>query len=165
MTYCGCSLPGLCFVLLAITPCLSQTVTTDGASSGKLCVARVANSSGKPVNVESVEQELVQQLVNRKIDAVAAPTMTMLASHLALTPANRKAFPALKCDYMLLTEIASAVGDSSSLALKFSIFDKRQAVLPETMIPAPAGDPSQAAMAAAPTLSDRVASVLIRKKR
>jgi hypothetical protein len=162
----GRKLLSLCFFILGLAPAWSQTVTPTGTASGKLCVARVANSSGKPVNVENIEQELVQQLVNRKINAVAAPTMTVLASHLALTPSNREAFPALKCDYMLLTEIASpAVNDRSSLALRFSIFTRTRQLLPEAIIPAAAEDPSQAAMAAVPVLSDRVASVLTRKKR
>ena len=162
----GRKLLSLCFFILGLTPAWSQTVTPTGTASGKLCIAKVANSSGKPVNVENIEQELIQQLVNRKINAVAAPTMTMLASHLALTPSNREAFPALKCDYMLLTEIASpAVNDRSSLALRFSIFTRARQLLPEAVIPAAAGDPSQAAMAAVPVLSDRVASVLTRKKR
>jgi len=166
LTHCGRGLLSLGFLVFGIAHAWSQTVTPTGAASGKLCVARIANSSGKPVNVENLEQELVQQLVHRKINAVAAPTMTMLASHLALTPSNREAFPALKCDYMLLTEIAStAVNDRRSVALRFSIFTKARQLLPEAIIPADAEDPSQAAMAAVPAVSDRVASVLTRKNR
>ena len=162
MTHCGRWLLNLGFLIIGITPAWSQTVTPTRAASGKLCVARVANSSGKPVNVDDIERELVQQLINRKIDAVAAPTMTMLASHLALTPSNREAFPALKCDYMLLMEIASSAGDDpKSLALTFAIFTRSRQLMPEATIPA-GEDPTKAAL---PALSDQVASVVARKKR
>ncbi len=166
LTHCRRGLLSLCFLILGIPSIWSQTVTPTRPGSGKLCVARIANSTGKPVDIEKIEQELVQQLVNRKIDTVAAATMTILASHLALTPSNREAFPALKCDYMLLTEIASsAAKDPRSLAIRFSIFTRAGQVRPEAMIPATGKDPTQAAMEAVPVLSEQVASVLPPKKR
>jgi hypothetical protein len=156
----------LYILIAAVTPGWSQTVTPGRATFGRLCVARVANSSGKPIAVDDMQQQLVEQLVRRKIDAVAAPTMTMLASRLALTPSNREAFPALKCDYLLLTEIASSpVSEQNSLAVRFSIFDKARQPMLETSVPAAGENSGQATMAATSTVAGRVASALDRKKR
>jgi hypothetical protein len=144
------------------SPALSQTVTHPVKS--RLCVARIANSSGKPVAIERVQDQLIDRLKQLKVDAVAAPTITMLADHLELTSSNQGAMRALKCDSMLLTEVAESKASASGITVEFSVFDRGSRLLLHATIASTGSDPSQSASAALPAVSQKVATAVSSKK-
>jgi hypothetical protein len=141
-----------------------------------MCVARIANSTGKPIPVDSLQAELIKKLKQGSLNVVAAPTMTVLASRLALTSPNQGAVHALKCNFMLLTEVAqsSAVGrradkgnaashgatpaqkTTPELMIKFAIFKRDRNLLLNDTVPAPGDDPAHAAASALTAVAEKV---------
>ena len=164
---------GSVLLLLAISAGAQKATVTPK----KLCLARVANGSGKPIAVDMLQSELVKQLTRPDIGAVATPTSTMLASELDLSSPNQNAFRALKCDFMLLAEVAEAdagtQGKSGTAAadganqtatpsgpkpigLRFAVFGSGKRLILRDMVAASGDDPSHAILTAVPVVADRV---------
>ena len=168
---------GAVILLLAISASAQNPSAVGSSAAKKLCVARVANGSGKPIAVDVLQAELVKQLTRPDIQPVATPTSTMLASQLDLSSPNQNAFRALQCDFMLLSEVAEAdastqaksgsavaegvnkpamPGGPRSIGLRFAIFSPGKGLLLRDMAAASGDDPFRAALAAVPMVADRV---------
>jgi hypothetical protein len=115
----------------------------------------VANSSGIPVLVDRVKEGLIVELKNNNIDAISAPTVTMLAKQLDLSSPNRGAFRALKCDYMMLTEIARA---ENNPVVEFALFQKgrNSAVLRDSLPASSEQESTDSVLAVLPAISVRI---------
>jgi hypothetical protein len=178
--------PGIFLAVAAVSFSLisAQQAPDSSGKSKEVCVAGVANSSGGPVFVEQVKERLVQELRNRRVNAVSVSTMTVLANSLELSFMNRKAFRANKCDYMLLTEIAALRADSAvpqsapktqpadsasakqnHAAVDFALFRKQHsaAVLSGSLSAEEASSLTAAASAAAGPLADQVFAAVSKK--
>jgi hypothetical protein len=170
------SLVVLFALLIMARPASAREGTRVSSRPNKICVARVANGSGKPLPVELLQSELISKLKQANVNPLAAPTSTLLASSLALSPPNRGAFHALGCDYMLLTEVAGPVpgkattrgqttplpvdSPPSSLVINFALFQRGGALSSAGHVKASGKDTRQAIRAAASDLSARVLSAV-----
>jgi len=151
---------GMAILLLGAPLCMSQIMT----SGGKVCVARIANSSGKPVAMARLQDELMAQLQKRKLEAAAAPTMTLLANRLALSQSNREAMHALQCDFLMLSQVETA-HSGEQLNLEFALFASDSHFLRRAVIPAGPADSPEAALPAAGPVAEEVARTVSRKKK
>lgn len=88
----------------------------------------------------------------------------MLANRLELTSSNQGAMRALKCDSMLLTEVAESKTSASGIMVEFSVFGRGSRLLLHATSQVTESDATQAALAAVPAVSQKVASAVSSKK-
>jgi hypothetical protein len=161
---------------------LAQTDNSAApATKGKrVCVADVANSSLAPVFTDKLKERLLQDLQKAAVNAYDATAVTVLASQLGLTPANKVGARRQKCDFMVLSEAAKATSASAArpgeqqtsnppgqLAIHFALFKKRQWSKALTIGSIPflteGKDPNPAALAAIDQAASQIASALQKK--
>jgi hypothetical protein len=160
--------------VVLISICVTHIAPAQGkrgktGSTSKVCVARVANSSGQPVAVDQVQSELIKNLQQEKLNAFAVPTMTTLASRLDLSVPNQNALRAIKCDFMLLAEVAvngttPEKRESQSIVIKFALFDKQKSLSLQNSVTASPNLSSAETASALRSMSQQLARKVVVKK-
>jgi hypothetical protein len=154
---------GLGALTCSLAPAQQATAPAMPLKGKKVCVADIANSSMQPIFADRVKQALVEALQSKQANVDNTYTVTMLATHLALSGNNRIVFRREKCDFMLLTEVAR-VGvaptspintdhprPSALLSVNFAVFRKGRLSIPlrtDSIPVAASDDPTSAASAA-----------------
>lgn len=177
-----CFSRAICLLGVACSVAPAQQTATP-AKGKKVCVADIANSSMQPMFTDRVKQALVDALQNQNVNAENTYTVTMLATHLALSGNNKIVFRREKCDFMLLSEVAKAQvatvtgsganpatpmnpGDqrgASPLSFDFALFKKGRpsASVREDSIPiAASNDPTSAASGVVEKIASEVMAAL-----
>ncbi len=119
-----------CAVLVSVFASFSFAQSKPPIAKGpKLCVAQSANSSNQPVFADDIKTSLYQSMLQAGLNADDTPTATMLASKLDMSYKNEFVAKRLHCDYVLLSEIASApakagAGSAGQLRLDFALFKR-----------------------------------------
>jgi hypothetical protein len=161
---------------------LAQTDNSAApAIKGKrVCVADVANSSLTPVFTDKLKERLLEDLQKADVNAYDATAVTVLASQLGMSPANKVGARRQKCDFVVLSEAAKASSASAArpgeqqtssapgqLAINFALFKKRQwsRALTTGSIPflTEGKDPNPAALGAMDQAASQLVSALKKK--
>jgi hypothetical protein len=119
--------------------------------------------------VDVLQAELIKKLMQEKLDAFSVPTMTTLASRLDLSSPNQNALRAMKCDFMLLAEVAAsamtpAKPGGQSISIKFALFNKQKKSSLQSSVPASSNLSSSETASALRTISQQVSRKVVAKK-